>query len=104
MAPMIPQGRSGASTHAVIIQRSVGRHSANIVAVEQPIDLFASQRHHLLLGPRPVERFLDQALVIEDEAVVLPQQALDLVPLPIGEGIKGAIERAASQFQLHECG
>jgi len=73
----------------------------DVVAVQQPVDLLAGQRHQVIGRPRPFELFLGQGFVIEHKAVVFPHQAFDLVPLPVGEGVEGPGEGAVAQFLLH---
>ena len=46
----------------------------------------------------PAEFLFGQALVIEHETIVFPEQALDLVPLAVGEGIEATVEGVVAQF------
>ena len=61
------------------MQLFVPLHQTDVVAIEQPVDLLPGQRHHRILRSRPAEFLLRQAFVIQHEAVVFPEQQLDLV-------------------------
>ena len=65
---------------------------ADIVAIQQPIDLLTTQRYQFITGFRPFELLFSQRFVIQDKTIVFPQQTLDLVALPIGKRIQGAGE------------
>jgi len=56
----------------------------------------------LLIRLRPAEFLLGQRLVVENEAIVLPQQALDLVAPAVGEGIERAEKGIVAQLLLHQ--
>ena len=47
-------------------------HQADVITVEQPVDLLAGQRHQVLIGSWPAELFFSQALVVEHETIVFP--------------------------------
>jgi len=89
-------------SNTLVMQGFMASQQGNVIAVQQPVDLFTGQRHQLIRRPRPFELFFSQGFVIEHKAVVLPHQALDLVPLPVGEGIEGSGEGAVAQFLLHQ--
>lgn len=42
----------------------------------------------LILSGQSLEFLLGQGFLIDYEAVVFPHQALDLVPMPVGEGVE----------------
>jgi len=70
---------------------------ADIVTIQQPIDLLAAQGHQLVGRAWPLESFFRQGLVIEDKAVVFPHQTLDFVALAISEGIQRTAKRVESE-------
>lgn len=58
----------------------------DIEAVEQPVQLLATQGDDLLADPfGPMETLFLQAFVPEDKAVLLPAQDLDFIPGPVAE-------------------
>ena len=73
-------------------------HQADVVTIQQPVDLFAGQRHDFVMRTRPTEFLFGQRLVVQHEAVVFPHQQLDLVALPVGEGIEAAVEWIVSEL------
>lgn len=62
-------------------------HQADVVTVEQPVDLLTGQCHHLFVWSWPAEFFLRQALVVEHETIVFPVQALAFVAPTVGESV-----------------
>ena len=79
-------------------------HGVNIIAIEQPVYLLPGECDHLVSRLWPLEFLLFKALVIEDKAVVFPEQAFDFVTLFIGEGIELAGKRVVSQLTLNNGG
>ena len=75
-------------------------HQADVITVEQPVDLLAGQWHQFITSARPTKFFFCQAFVIQHKPIVLPVQALDLVPPPIGKSIQAPIKWVMSQFLL----
>ena len=70
----------------------MGLHPPDVVTVEQPVELFTSYRHDILLrGPRPVELVPLETLVSDHKAVTLPYQQLQLV----ASGVDESEQRAA---------
>ena len=47
-------------------------HQADVIAIQQPVDLLASQRQKLIALAWPAEFFFGQALVVKHETVVFP--------------------------------
>jgi len=84
------------------MQGFMALQQADIVAIEQPADLLVGQRHELISWTWPLELRIGQRLVIEDKTVVLPHQALDLVALPVGEGMQGNSEGALAHFLINQ--
>jgi hypothetical protein len=82
----------------------VALHQGNIITIEQPVDLLGREREQFIGRRWPFEFLLGERLVIEDKAVVLPHQTLDLVALTVGEGIEGTTEGRVSELQLDQCG
>ena len=70
---------------------------ADIVAIQQPIDLLTTQRHQLITGFRPLEFLFSQPFVIQHKTTVFPQQTPDLIALPIGKRIQRAGEWIGAQ-------
>jgi hypothetical protein len=68
-------------------------HQADIIPIQQPVDLLSAERYDLVAPPRPAEFFFSETFVIEHKTVVLPIQALDLVAAAIGERIQSTVER-----------
>jgi hypothetical protein len=64
----------------------------------------AGQRHELITLAWPAEFLFGQALVVEHKTTVFPEQAFDLVPLAVGEGIETAIEGVVAQFLFNDGG
>ena len=77
-------------------------HEPDIVAVQQPVDLLTGERDHVLALAWPAEFLLRQRLVPEHETVVLPQQTLDLVAVPVDEDVQAAFEGIVPQLLLHD--
>jgi hypothetical protein len=80
------------------MQFTVPAHLRDVVPVEEPVDLLAAEHQQFFAGLRPAELLLGEAFVVKDEAVVLPQQALDLVAPAVGEGIERAAERVVPEL------
>jgi len=79
-------------------------HLADVIAIQQPVDLLAGQRHELITLAWPAEFLFGQALVVEHKTIVFPEQALDLVAPAVGEGIETAVERVVAQFLFNDGG
>ena len=79
-------------------------HPADVIPIQQPVDLLASQRQKLIALAWPAEFFFGQALVVEHKGIVFPEQALDLVPLAVGEGIESTVEGVVAQFLFDDGG
>ena len=86
------------------MQLFVSLHQADVIAVQQPVDLLAAQRHEFITRPWPAEFLFGQALVVEHKTIVFPEQALDLVPLAVGEGIEAAVKGVVAQFLFNDGG
>ena len=84
------------------MQFLVPAHLHDIVAVEKPIDLFPGEHEQALTRFRPAEFLLSQCLVVEDEAIVFPHQALDLVAPAVGEGVERAVKGIMAQLLFHQ--
>ena len=74
------------------------RHQRNIVAIEQPVNLFTGQGDNFFTTPGPAEFLLGQGFVIQHKTIVFPQQALNLVTPPICESIETAVKGIMPQL------
>src|SRR5690554_4106692 len=64
----------------------MGAHGAEVIAIQEPIQLLAREGDRVALQPvRPLEALALQALVPDHEAVALPEQQLHLVALAVAE-------------------
>ena len=61
-------------------------HPADVVAVQQPVELLSSYAGHSLTRSfQPVESLCLQPLVPETEAITLPPKNLDAITASVGE-------------------
>lgn len=56
-------------------------HQGDIIPIEQPIYLLTSEGNEFIGALWPLELFFSERLIVEHEAVVLPEQAFDFVAL-----------------------
>jgi len=87
-----------------IVQLFVRLELADVITIKQPVDLLARQRNDLIICRGPVEFLFRQRLVVQHEAIVFPQQTLDLVTAAIGKGVQVARKHVVTELQLHQCG
>ena len=75
-------------------------HQRQIITIQQPVHLLASECHELIIAAGPMKAFFGKRLVIQDEPVVLPEQAFNLVALPVAKAIEHTAERIMSKLVL----
>jgi len=73
-------------------------HSADIITVQQPVDLLTGQRYKLIALAWPAEFLFGQAFVVEHKTIVFPEQTLDLVVSAVGEGVEATVEGVMAQL------
>ena len=77
-------------------------HLADIVPVQQPVQLLTRESDQFVCFLWPLELVFSQTFVIQDKAVIFPEQALDLVPSTVGESVQVALKRVMSQLLLNQ--
>ncbi len=73
-------------------------HQADIIAIQQPINLLPRQRHQFIIRAWPAEFLFGQAFVIEHKSVVFPVQQFNLIASAIGKGVQTTLKRVVPQL------
>jgi hypothetical protein len=73
---------------------------ANIIPIEQPINLLTAERDQILIALWPVKLILRKAFVIEHKTIVLPEQTLDFVTPSVAKRIEPTIEDIVRQLHF----
>lgn len=75
---------------------------ADIITIEQPVNLLAGQGQQVIGQTWPLEFLLCQRLVIEYKAIVFPHQTFDFIALAVGKGIQRPGKGIMPQFLLNQ--